>query len=382
MDCNTGRAQGGSYPNSATNCTYHVPGKLEFGINSTNIQADFSGATSEDPSDTMSTNMSVVALPRGQTLYSAGLVEDPDADITVAPGSSPAITTFQGIPDPLLAFGRVVFNNSFTPMPIIGGDVKPVATECALYWCVQTLNTSVQNGILNQTTTQIWFNNSAADTGYSSLFPPPRAGQPARDYQVNPLAKIPLAQFLEKTFTANMSAISLYGNTALQNAQLTEWSSDVAQALWNIEDLNGLMINLADRMTDALRNQFPDASHSPEGSVYLLQTYVHVSWPWLILPVVLVLASCILLSASVVANHGNRNVVWKNSSLAVLFHGLTDNAHTGHLVGQKEMEEAAKDMNVHLREYTKDDLRLVNSPRASVEENRSMRLSRLRGLKK
>ncbi|KAK4692436.1 hypothetical protein P7C71_g4768, partial [Lecanoromycetidae sp. Uapishka_2] len=329
--------------------------------------------------------MSVVTLPRGQILYDAGLEEDPASLVVAALGSSPAITTFQGIPDPLLAFGRVVFNNSFTPMPVIGGDINPTATECALYLCVQTLNTSVQNGILNQKTIKTWFNNSAADTGYSTLSPPASGGQAPRNYNVSPLAKIPLAQFLEKTFTVNMSAINLFGNTALENMMLTEWSSDVAQALWNVEDLDGLMSNLADRMTDALRNQFADASNSPQGDVFILETYVYVSWPWLILPVVLVLLSSVILLASIVTSLGTSNVVWKNSSLAVLFHGLTANEHTGYLIGKKEMEEAAEEMTVHLQQDAKDDLHLVATPQmpaAGKVRNRSTRLNRLLGAKK
>lgn len=384
MDCHTGQAQGSPYPNSVTNCTYELPGNVTIGINSTNIVDDFSGAESRDPNDIKSTNMSIVTLQRGQTLYAAGLAEDPGADVTLAPGSKPAITTFQGIADPLLAFGRVMFKNSFVPMPVIGGNVNPQATECALYWCVQTLDMSVQNGLLHQNTTQTWFNSSAADTGASYLSPPATGNQAPRNYYIDPLANIPLAQFLEKTFTANMSAFNLQDMTPQEAMEFTEWSSDVAQALWSVKDLDGFMSSLADRMTDTLRNQVHDPSNSPKGNVLLMQTYVHVSWPWLSLPLALVLLSCALLLASIITNHGSRNVVWKNSSLAVLFHGLTPNDNNGYLVSKTEMEESAEEMSVQLREDRNDGLYLVGTPQASVGKgkNRSTRLNRLLGAKK
>ena len=370
MDCHSASA-GEEYPAGTknTNCTYHLPENIAIGANTTIIDDIYGGPVSRSPNYTQTTNMSIVPLPRAQTLYAAGLIADPGADVVAGPDYKPSTTTFQGIPDPLLAFGRIVFNNSFTPPPVIGSRVKPHATACALGWCVQTLNTSVQNGRLVQSTLRSWLNDSAADVADAYLTPPAaplntaqaQAQAPSRTYHISPLANIPLVQFLQKTFTANMSGINLPGSgkTLEEMAELTQWSSDAAQAFWGAEDLGVVMEDLAARMTDALRNAFPDGANSPRGRVYVMQTYVHVSWAWLILPVLLVIFSCVLLLASIITGRGGRGVVWKNSSLAVLLHGFGGGEERGAVVRAGEMEEVARGMRVQLSEGRSGDVRLV-----------------------
>lgn len=77
-------------------------------------------------------------------------------------------------------------------------------------------------------------------------------------------------------------------------------------------------------------------------------------------------------------------MVWKNSSLAVLFHGLTANEQTGHLVNTKDMETAAQDMSVQLQEDANDDLHLVGAQRipGGMKDAKSARLRRLLGAEK
>ena len=384
FSCHTGDLA--EFKNGATNCTYHLPGNIGIGINSTVTDDDFGDAVSISSDYTKTTNMSIGTLPRYETLYSAAITANPSDDIVVEGGFKPTTTTFQGITDPLLAFGRVVFNNSFNPIPVIGGDPKPKATECALYWCVQTIDLAVNNGIISQNITQTWSNASAVDIGESYLSPPPSSNQSARDYFVSEMSNIPLVAFLENAFTANMTGVNLPGSglSPDEMAQLIEWSSDVTQALWNVEDLEGLMSSLADRMTDTLRNQFSDPVNSPNGTVYVQQTYVHVSWPWMILPITLVSLSCVLLLASIIVSHGPRSVVWKNSSLAVLFHGLHANEQTGYLVGKKEMEVAAEEMSAQLKIDRHDNYHLMAAPQAhgAYQDTRSMSSSGFLGRRK
>lgn len=156
-------------------------------------------------------------------------------------------------------------------MPITGGEGKPHDTECALYWYVQTVNTSVQNGVLSQNITVTYFNAMARDTPDPFLQPPPTNGQNPRSYYVSPLSQLPLVAFLQETFTAKASFRSLPGSGLMQEEvdELTLSSSDVAQALWNTEDLDTLISNMANRLTDTLRNQFADPASSKPGEVLL-----------------------------------------------------------------------------------------------------------------
>lgn len=341
------------------NCTYHLPGEIKIQVENTIIADDYDGSgMASSNSFRRTTNMSAVALPRYDILYSNALPGEDHAIVTSQ--KEPTKSVFQGVPAPLLGFGRIVFNGSYLPVPSIGGgSIMPNATECAMFWCVQTLDTAIQNGTLSQNITQMWSNSSGFDTAGLYLQPDPSA--PA--YIVSEMSNLPLVKFLEDTFTSTMSGINLPGThfTKEELFDLSIYSSDAAQALWYTEDLAGLMKNLADRMTDTLRNQFADASLYYPGEVLIERTFVSVRWPWLILPVTLVVLSCGLLLTAIISSSKHRAILWKNSSLATLFHGFTSSeGWTGHLVYKKQMELEAEHIQVRLEETAYDSLHLVD----------------------
>ena len=366
---------------SGTNCTYSLPGNVNLKALDEQIPDDYSSAIAQSRKFRRTTNMSVIALPRYQTLLGndpneVTSFEDPE-HTTPTPGK----TLFQGIADPILGFGRILFNESNDPTSAIGNSVIPSATECALYWCVQTLNTSIKNGVLNQTVVGTWSNSSALDTSDVHLSPydtvsKKRGDRASNSYYVSPMSNLPLVKFLEDAFNATVQGINLpgMGFTEQELRDLTIYSSDIAQALWHAEDLGSLMENLADRMTDALRNLYADPASDADGlgKVYTTQTYVHVSWPWLILPVGLVLASCMVLLAAIISSSRHQTIVWKSSSLAVLFHGFAGGAGGyRHSVYRKQMEMAAAEMEVQLAESANGELRLVELKQRSNKAPRS-----------
>ncbi len=316
--------------------------------------------------------MSVVALARYEILFGndpnvVKSFEDPNHST-----SEPKKTVFQGVADPILGFGRILFNSSTDPTSAIGGDVMPTANECAMYWCVQTLNTSIQNGVLTQTVVRSWSNSSALDTSDVHLSPYETdsntvAKRATDTYYVSPMSNVPLVRFLQDAFNATVNAVNLPGAgfTEQELLDLSLYSSDISQALWYANDLSALMANLADRMTDALRNLYSDpvAAADNRGQVYTTRTYVHVTWPWIILPVGLVVASCGVLIAAIVSSSRHDTVVWKSSSLAVLFHGFVGGS--GESVYNKQMEKRAEEMKVRLKETADGDLRLVEVKRGS-----------------
>ena len=320
--------------------------------------------------------MSVVVLPRFSTLRG----NDPSVLASIfGTDHTPPKTVFQGVADPILAFGRIAFNGSTNPVGGIGGSSMPTATECALHWCVQTLDTSIQNSFLNQTIVGTWSNDSAVDTSDVHLRPDlaSTAGGKgsAVDYYVSPMSNLPLVKFLEDAFNTTVHGFNLPGAFTQQElSDLTMYSSDTAQALWSIDNLDGLMRNLADRMTDALRNinRDPTSGADTLGKVYTTQTYVLVTWRWLILPVGLVLASCMVLFAAIFSSSRHQTIVWKSSSLAVLFHGLVGgDGRTGHSTYKKQMEVTAEEMEVQLVEITTGDLHLVEVDRQFNKASKS-----------
>lgn len=344
------------------------------------IPDDYSSAEAQSPLFRMTTNMSVVALPRYPTLLGndPSVVESLEDPEYTTP--TPAKTVFQGVADPILGFGRIVFNGSNNPMIAIGGNVMPIATECALHWCIQTLNTSIQNGVLNQTVIGTWSNSSALDTSDVHLQPNFTSLIGGKDgdhgYYVSPMSNLPLVKFLQDVFNATLKGINLpgMGFTEQELFDLTIYSSDIAQALWYADDMDSLMSNLADRMTDALRNLYSDPASATNnlGEVYITQTYVLVTWPWLILPVGLVLASCMVLLAAIISSSRYQTIVWKSSSLAVLFHGLAKcKGSNGHSAYRKQMEIRAEEMKVQLAETADGDLHLVELKQQSNKASKT-----------
>lgn len=86
-------------------------------------------------------NMSVVALPRFDSLYGKdpSVVEsfsDPEDE-----SPHPTETVFQGIADPILAFGRVIFNNSLDPLSSMGAMpcLLPLNAPCIGVFKLSTL---------------------------------------------------------------------------------------------------------------------------------------------------------------------------------------------------------------------------------------------------
>jgi hypothetical protein len=85
--------------------------------------------------------------------------------------------------------------------------------------------------------------------------------------------------------------------------------------------------------------------------MYSVETYVSVTWLWLIFPGLVVLISLVFLLATMVKNSGRRAKVWKSSSLAALS-GLSieTRAHLGDLTSTATVEERAQGIKVRLIE--------------------------------
>ena len=116
LNCTSGEANG--VKDGLLNCTYYLPGNVGLDVQDTIIPDDFGGAVSVSNNYKKTTNMSVMALDRFGTLYSAGLEENPSNDIVVQGGFKPGKSVFQGIPSPLLAiwsggFQRQVRSNTY-----------------------------------------------------------------------------------------------------------------------------------------------------------------------------------------------------------------------------------------------------------------------------
>ena len=121
-----------------------------------------------------------------------------------------------------------------------------------------------------------------------------------------------------------------------------------------------MMESIATGMTNrVVRN--PSATFV-RGAAWHSVAFVEVRWPWFIYPVSLVLLSVLFWIATTVFSTDKEQTVWKSSSLALLFHGLSgwDIAEC-QADSTKEMDEAAKKMEVQLTRDENGTLAFVRS---------------------
>lgn len=131
-----------------TNCIYYLPGDIIVSAGNTIVTDNYEKIDNLSFSDQFrrTINMSAAALYCFDVLITNAVSTGDNAVVT--PQGEPSITKFLDISVPLLGFGRIVFNNRHLSVPSIGESIMPNATECAMFWCVQTLDTAIQNGIL------------------------------------------------------------------------------------------------------------------------------------------------------------------------------------------------------------------------------------------
>lgn len=125
------------------------------------------------------------------------------------------------------------------------------------------------------------------------------------------------------------------------------------------------MNNVASSLTTAIR--VADNSSFTVGMAYQAESYIHIRWAWIALPVTLVFCTLgFLITVSLVCKREDVEV-WKNSSAAVLFHGLDDEGRRGlgMLNRDAAMDDAAESLIVKM-ELSGEGWRLV--PTGSTQE--------------
>lgn len=127
--------------------------------------------------------------------------------------------------------------------------------------------------------------------------------------------------------------------------------SNLGNALWSLNDgdFAKTMATAATGMTNAIR-QTANATNV-HGDVIYSVTLIVVNWLWLIYPAALISLTILFMVATFVFSTERSDIVWKSSTLAVLFHGLqgwNDDEMTARTIS--EMEEASTSMEAQLLE--------------------------------
>jgi hypothetical protein len=329
-----GNCQGGKYPFWASTCQYSLPNGLK--LNATNLPNDES------------------AGPIATSGY-LGLVGATE-------------------------FGNTLLN--FTRISMRSDPHNMTAEECVLYWCVNTYEAKVVNGALDERVIQSWHSNSTEwhPTEWNQNTDPLNKlwlslNAPAIDdrsaalsFPVAYVAMDPLSGWLAAKMSVSNSEYTTYiGNGSYSfgpyiTANQSIDTQDIIRVLWQ-PDIDALFSNLAASMTRNVREvdwetqTYGDGWLEPtkgvgtaNGTAWVLGVYIHVRWPWLILPITLVGLTILFLILTVIETARSKMEVWKSSPVPLLFHGLENTEATRlQLTAQLvEMEIMAEKIPVRL----------------------------------
>ena len=188
-----------------------------------------------------------------------------------------------------------------------------IASECAIWMCVQSYNASQVDGNQKESITSefaqfIDFNVDPHDVqNYTFL-------RPYSNYNINSIASDAMTEYLHETGYFDGS-ITIGGGGQ-------DPSNDFVQAMWyasaNPDDLNAWTQTLARSMTNVIRTTAPPSSSKLyDGKAY--QLGIRIRWPWITLPVSLVLSSLMILITSIIKTARSPVEAWKSSPLSLLF---------------------------------------------------------------
>jgi hypothetical protein len=237
--------------------------------------------------------------------------------------------TFLGIENPLVDFARI----SLAWDPEDKGAKVSEAWECVVTLCVNEYSTSIEGtqlhaDVLSTTYGSLWKDSSfkllwSGSVNGTNLY---SAGDDSPDAQgwVGLLSEVSLRIAGDKT-TVNSYNCSLPTRSgSMPDCHFkaadsgTSFSLDEYQAIDSYGNFSRVVDNVAGAISD-LMHQY--GTHEIIGETHVPQSFVHIRWPWIILPGCLVLAGIVTLLFAVLETSRSRMPAWKLASLPLLCRG-------------------------------------------------------------
>lgn len=295
------------------------------------------------------------------------------APIRVSNGT-PDGSTYLGIPDPVLVMGYARFSQSTAEensTVVVEAAEQVVVSLCARRYNVTVTNGDVATQILSQRDGRFYTDAAAAerlgsdDTWcWSPEAQAPELTGPVLTYEGVPY----LLDARTMSFCVG-EALSLGANVADRISSLYTLSMEKGSAngtvaystgSWNSnEDIlkrirfRGLSFIVGSGITSALQSLYNSDLFSgaiATGAALTDETFVHVRWPWFILPVAVEVMGLVFLLLVAYGIKRNRPL-WKGSILAALYHGAQDAPDNGEsLETASGMSAAADQTRVMLKQ--------------------------------
>ncbi|KAL9097251.1 MAG: hypothetical protein Q9165_000678 [Trypethelium subeluteriae] len=235
-------------------------------------------------------------------------------------------------------------------------DTSIQATECALYYCVNEYSSKVLNGFLAESATEIatarrsygsWQPTNTKNSSYqdplflgNSHFVRRTDLMLGHEYNISQAGIDGIYGFFQRTVlvtndlkTSRMAGMATHSNTFMPN-----WTLDTAQGqepyVWFIPEamqpffasasLAEIFDSIAWSISNAIRvgaDQVRGKESCVTGQNGVTVTQYAIQWPWISLPITLILASYTFLLLGVYFSHKAKVPAWKSSSLAILARG-------------------------------------------------------------
>ncbi|KAI1815204.1 hypothetical protein GGS20DRAFT_576364 [Poronia punctata] len=256
----------------------------------------------------------------------------------------------------------------------LAGETKPWARQCTLNTCLQTLSTKVINGVLTEETVGKKTNGTVLDItanvdeeDYNIYI----AGENATTYMLGIEAMLSMRGWFATLFASGSASRSTdnFTRTVTDDSVVvnltvgissgeTFFDSDIVTAFyWNYyqyaDGLDMLINDMATSMTVAFRSF--NGAGKVAGRAVFTESYVHVLWGFAVVPILVVVGAAVFLIAAAVMSDRKDAQVWKSSALAVMFHGLDDEAKARFVQGEDLRESKILARNVKVRLVEGDD---------------------------
>jgi hypothetical protein len=232
-----------------------------------------------------------------------------------------------------------VMSNNFSA---IYTNEPPSAVECIYRWCVQTIEAQSKDGVYSETVLSSFTNDTIitdqwyfqhlgglAHSRHDIIITPPDQNETfmVPDFVVDqtqadfnlymPATLVGLNSTAEPFLKSENLPMPGFPTPNVRPFDYAHWPKPN-----NASDYAG---RLATALTMLVRN-YPDSSLTVRGYGGL-ETYVHIQWAWVTLPLIVILGTLILLMYTVVTGPSRgEGRIWKTSLLASLLHGMGEDS--------------------------------------------------------
>lgn len=222
------------------------------------------------------------------------------------------------------------------------------ATQCFLYWCVNTMQAVVINGQISETKMDSWHNKTRLDNFGSdflsyvsknetwNLKPPSlNPNDSSFDFVVTRYASQALTDWLAAHLT--ISTGRRFDFDADYNCATDPSNREFEkQRLLLKTNITAMFENLAASMSQNLRSTSIDSQRLNPASLNVLgvgpangtatsrEIVVSVRWPWLAFPVALLLMALVFFFLTVLSTSRHRLEIWKLSPFPLIFNRVVD----------------------------------------------------------